>query len=79
MSKEDQKQLDHIEEMVKRICECLYGDGNPGGGLTDRMSMMEVKMGLMGSQMKWGLRIGIGVTLLLLGLLGIKEIPKLWL
>lgn len=78
MADEKQRQIDSIEKMVKGIHECLYGDGNPGEGLTDRVSKIEVQIGLIYNQVKWGVRFFVVVVILLLSLLGIKEIPKLW-
>jgi len=63
----DDERLKNIERLVMAIHECLYGNSNPGEGLTDRVSKIEV-------QVKWGLRLGGAIIVVLVTLLGLKEI-----
>lgn len=65
------EKLDQICDDLRMIKECLYGDGNPGRGLTDRLSVLE-------NQLKWIMRLGFGIIAVLLAMLGVKEIPKLF-
>ena len=67
----DDERLKNIERIVTAIHECLYGNSNPGDGLTDRVSKIEVQLNLY---VKWGMRIGGAIIAILLTLLGIKEI-----
>jgi len=69
MSKESEEKVERIYEMVKAIHECLYGNSNPGSGLTDRVTKVE-------TQQRWIVRLmGIAIALLLV-LLGVKELPS---
>lgn len=67
----DDERLKNIERIVTAIHECLYGNSNPGEGLTDRVSKIEVQLSLY---VRWGLRVCGAIILVLLTLLGLKEI-----
>lgn len=44
--------LEIIQSDVAMIKKCLYGNNNPGQGLTDRLSVVE-------NQLRWMMRMGI--------------------
>jgi hypothetical protein len=72
----DREILKIIQQDIARIMQCLYGNDNPGRGITDRLSVVENQQKWMLRHQKWMLYMGGAIIALLLAILGMKEIPK---
>ena len=70
MERELKARLDSIDKTTQRIHACLYGNGNPGNGLTDRLSAMEERL-------KWLVRIGAGLIATLISVFGADKVLHL--
>lgn len=70
VDKDLSSKLDHIDKLTQQIHACLYGNGNPGNGLTDRVTAMEERL-------KWLTRVGVGLIATLASLFGADKILHL--